>query len=195
MVRDKKDIAKKGPGSATGAPQSLPQSLGDVFNSHYDEILNYVRGKVGAGPPDPDDITQQTFANFAAHGDRASIRNPVGFLVRIAGNLIIDHARKSGTRLNVSANGDDFDFIAGARDEISPEIVVLSRERFDCVIAALAQLPRRQRRFVLLNRLEGLSYTDIARQNGVSESTARREVEAGVAYCRRALNELMNDDA
>lgn len=172
-----------------GAP-----SLQAVFDACYADVFAFARGKVGFGPPDPDDIVQQAFANFAALEDRSSVRNPVAFLISSAGNLITDHARKSATRFNVNVSGAEFDFIVADHDELSPEIVLLGRERFDCVVAALKQLPRRRRRFVLLNRLEGMSYTEIARQNGVSEATARREVEAGVAFCREALARLMNDE-
>ena len=179
---------------AQAPPVDGQTRLAAVFSESYRDVFAFVRGRVGAGPPDPDDIVQQAFANFAAMDDRSGVNNPTAFLVRTAGNLITDHARKSATRLNVSVNNDELDFIVGDRDEISPEIVVLGRERLALVVAALERLPRRQRRFVLLNRLEGKSIADIALHNGVSQSTARREIEAGLEFCRQALAELMNDD-
>lgn len=175
--------------SENDGSRALP-SLGDVFKNNYAEVLRFVRSRVGAGPPDPDDIVQQAFAKFASHTSRDRVRNPTAFLIRVSSNLIKDHARKSATRFNVSVNGDEFDSISNVRDEISPEIVVLGRERLNAVLSALKKLPRRQRRFVLLNRIEGQGIKEIAAQNGVSQSTARREVENGVAACRQALTNL-----
>ncbi|WP_158085585.1 RNA polymerase sigma factor [Henriciella aquimarina] len=184
---------KNSVGHAGDAPTN-PHSLQGVFEESYREIFAFVRGKVGAGPPDPDDIVQQAFAKYAALADRSAIGNPTAFLIRTAGNLIKDHARKSSTRFNVSVNGAELDFVASNHDDLSPEIVLLGRERFQCVVAALKELPRRRRRFVLLNRLEGMSYVEIARMSGTSESTVRKEVKAGVATCRRALAKLMGDE-
>ena len=190
------DRGQKGkPKNVTALTQKAPK-LKDVFADYYHEILRIVRSKVGNGPPDPEDIVQQAFANYAATDDRGAIRNPAAFLTRAATNLIADHSRRSATKLNVSATDEGEDFFAGHHDELSPEIVVIGRESLHQVISALEELPRRQRRFLLLNRLDGISYADISRQNGVSAATVRREVEAGVAYCRKALaNKTTKDDA
>ena len=173
---------------------AAPKPLAQIYADYQDELFVFVRGKVGSGPPDPDDIVQQAFANYAACDDRASIRNPIAFLVRTAGNLIHDHFRRSATRLNVSADGAALDEMIETRDELSPEIVVLGRERFSIVMAALEALPSRQRRFLLMNRIEGMSYTAIAKAESVSVSTALREVEAAVAACQAALMRMTSDD-
>lgn len=155
------------------SPGDAVDSLGALYARHRDEVLTFVKGKVGSGPPDPEDIVQQTFANFAARDDRKTIDRPIAFLVRSAHNLITDYFRAAAHRRYVSVDDGDLDQVIEDRDELSPEIVVLGRERLGCVTAALERLPRRRRRFVLLSRIEGLSYTEIARQNGVSISTSR----------------------
>ena len=144
------------------------------------------------GPPDPDDIVQQAFANFAALDNRKAIERPIAFLMSTTRNLITDHFRRSARRNTETVDASRFDDILDTYDELSPEIVILDRERFHCVMDALRSLPTRQRQFLLLNRIEGLSYTAIAKANGVSISTARREVEAGVAACH-AVVEAMTD--
>lgn len=173
---------------------AAPKSLAQIYADCQNELFVFVRGKVGSGPPDPDDIVQQAFANYAARDNRASIRNPIAFLVRSADNLIRDHFRRSATRLNVNADGAALDEMIDTRDELSPEIVVLGRERFSILMATLGSLPSRQRRFLLLNRIEGMSYTAIAKAEGVSVSTALREVEAAVAACQAALMRMTSDD-
>ena len=180
--------------TAQAAKSAAPMSLAQIYTNHREELYQFVRGKVGSGPPDPEDIVQQAFANYAARDNPTSIENPGGFLVRTAHNLISDYFRRSATRLNITMDEARLEAALTDHDEISPEIVVLGRERFQCVMKALQALPRRQRRFLLLNRLNGLSYTAIAKANGVSVSTALREVESGVAACQAALARMLNDD-
>ena len=184
MVRAKKNKVKGG---------SAP-SLARIYATHAVEVLAFVRGKVGDGPPDPDDIVHQAFANFAAREEGDRIGNPAAFLIQSARNLIFDHYKRAATRLHVDVEDHILEDVIETHDEISPEIVVLGRERLNCVIAALKRLPPRQARFVLLARVEGLSYTEIARTENTSISTARREVEAGVRACLQALQEFMGDD-
>ena len=170
------------------------RSLAGIYEAHAGEVLTFVRSKVGDGPPDPDDIVHQAFANFAARDEDLRIGNPAAFLIQSARNLIFDHYKRAATRLHIDVEDHILEDVIGTHDEISPEIVVLGRERLDCVMAALKRLPPRQARFVLLARVEGLSYTEIARTENTSISTARREVEAGVRACIQALQEFMGDD-
>lgn len=171
------------------------QGLVAAYDSHAAAVLAFVRRKVGDGPPEPEDIVQQAFANFAARTDAATVRNPLAFLIKSARNLIFDHFKKASTRLSVTVDESFFDGAGENHDELSPEIVLLGRERLDCVMTTLRDLPERRTRFLLLARVEGLSYTDIARQHAVSISTVRREVEAGVAACLRAVRQQVDDDA
>ena len=148
------DVKKTGREEKSRARVSAaPKPLAQIYAEHQGELFAFVRGKVGSGPPDPDDIVQQAFANYAASDNRAAILNPIAFLVRTAGNLTHDHFRRFATRFNVSADSGALDKMIQTHDELSPEIVVLGRERFSIVMRALNSLPIRQRRFLLLNRI------------------------------------------
>lgn len=176
------------------SPETCARELHALYTRHIEEVVSFARGKVGAGPPDPEDIAHQAFANYAALEDPKAVRNPIGFVMRTASNLIADHFRRSETKTTFAVDNMILADLIEAVEEIGPETVVLGRERLERVMAALQELPRRQRRFLLLNRIDGVSYTEIARRNGVSSSTAHREVEAAAAFCQRALAELMSDD-
>lgn len=59
--------------------------------------------------------------------------------------------------------------------------VAVARERLELVEGALQALPEAQREAVLLSRVAGLSYEQIARQKGVAESTIRALAARGLA--------------
>lgn len=58
--------------------------------------------------------------------------------------------------------------------------VAVARERLALVDKALQSLPEAQREAVLLSRVAGLSYEEIARQKGVTESTIRALAARGL---------------
>ena len=169
-------------------------TVAGLFRRYRDDIAVFVRKKVGAGPPDPDDIVQQTFATYAALRNPSKVDNPRAFLYRTASNLIADYFKSAFVRTSVPVEDGDFDEIVSETNELTPEIVLLSRERYTRVMDAIDALPRRRRRFLVMHRLQGLSYEEIARRSGVGTSTARREVEAAVGACRVAI-EKMNEES
>lgn len=173
-----------------------PQGMADLFRLHAGEIVAHIRKRVGEGPPDADDIAQQAFAQFAALGAkrRADIDNPRAFLFRTATNLIADYYRSAAVRTGVQMGHADPDIFMQEWDDHTPEIVLLSKERYQRVMDAVAALPRRRRRFFLLHRIKGWSYRKIARENGVGVGAVCRDVEAALAACRRALETLEEDE-
>ena len=108
-------------------------------------------------------------------------------------NIILDYFRRPVNRHKVSADEIGLEKILLDADEITPEIVLLDREVMQVVIATVRGLKQRQRRFMLLNRIHGMSYTEIARRNGTSISTAKRETEAAVNAIRHALVDLIDE--
>ena len=186
MVGEKRQKTREANSSST--------TLATLFDRYRSELVAFARTKVGDGPPDPEDLAQQAFARFAALKEPQRVSNERAFLYRTVANLVIDHFKGADYRRSVPCDPSDFEDLSVDRDQISPEIVLLDKERYALVLAAVEKLPRRQRRFLILNRLEGMSYTEIAARNGVCISTARREVEIAVGACRQALLRLNDYD-
>lgn len=67
----------------------------------------------------------------------------------------------------------------------SPDAAAVAREELRSLRAALRTLPRRARRVLLLNRLDGLSYAEIAHALGVSVSTVEKDMIRALEVCRR----------
>ncbi|MEA2362208.1 MAG: hypothetical protein QOD71_1353 [Thermoleophilaceae bacterium] len=132
---------------------------------YREPLLRYCRGIL---PPDrAEDAVQQTFVN--AHAAIAAGRSGDQlrpWLYRIAHNLAIDELRKrrgSHEALSEEMPGGD-----------PPEEIFSRRERLAVVLAALEELPPRQRDALLLRELEGRSYDEIASALGVGDGAVRQ---------------------
>ena len=183
----------KSNGDAALANMARP-ALREVVERYRPGLVAHVRRKVADGPPDPADIAQQALANYVAMANRDGVKQPEAFLKSVANNLIADYFKSAAVRYQADVTPDSLESVLPDDDQFSPELVLMGKERFNCVLDAMRKLPRRQRRFLILNRIDGLSYTAIAARNGVSNSTARREVEAAVEACRAAIAKLEHDD-
>ena len=169
------------------ASQYSGQPLTELYGRYRAELLALVRRTIGRGPPEPEDIVQQTFLNFVAQP--TDWVNPRAYLHRTAHNLAINASKRERVRRKYLEASPDPKEIQDARPDWDPEIVLRDRQRYALVKAAIRALPRRQRLYLLMNRVEGLSYAEIGRRVNLSESVIRRQVALAVAECSAALRE------
>lgn len=167
------------------APRLIAQSgneafLDGLYRAHRQELCLYIRRKFGAGPPEPEDVAQSAFARFAALENHREIPNPKAYLMLTARNLVID-ARRRGT----TAAGAEQDLRQVHENDHDPsaEDVLSSREELNRLAEIVAELKPKQRVAFLMNRLDGLSYAEIARRMKISESGARLLVNEALAVC------------
>lgn len=191
------DQAKQSPVSGAAAlaePPGRPEGpaaldVQALFEHHQDEICAYLRAKFGEGPPEPDEIAQAAFAKLSALPPEQEIENPRAFLYSTARNLMIDELRKRQRRDRHQQSAIDSCAEENV-DALTPERVLLAKERFAVMRATLQTLPSRQRDVLILSRIEGLTYTEIARRIGISETSVRRDIAAGMAQLHRAVKRM-----
>lgn len=158
--------------------------LAALYRRHWAELVGYARRTFGAGPPEPEDIVQATFARFAALPANTEVANPRAFLFRTAHNIGVDAQR---SRIRAGAAASDPQLAPNDGRDFSPEDVLVSRDELARLEATLAQLRPRQRTALLMHRLDGLSFAEIGRRMGVSPSGARKLVEQGFAASMAAM--------
>jgi RNA polymerase sigma-70 factor (ECF subfamily) len=71
----------------------------------------------------------------------------------------------------------------------SPEMTVLYRSELHRLLHSIAQLPPRRREAFVLNRIEGLSYDDVAERMGISRNTVITQIVSALAELDRRLSE------
>lgn len=166
--------------------------LAALYERYCAELVRYILAKFGAGPPDPEDVAQSAFEKFASSGKPSEIANPRAFLYAAARNIVIDHHRREAVRRK---NAGDLQVAAEQKnhDEITPERVLLEKERYAIFEEALTRMPLRRRKMLLMNRREGLSCPEIAKRFGVSETVVRNQVSLAVRQCLDLLEARLKD--
>jgi RNA polymerase sigma-70 factor, ECF subfamily len=129
--------------------------------------------------PDAEDVAQETFLKLHRHGLSFSSDAAIGaWLYRVAVNLCLDRhrARRPSAELpELAAEGD------------SPEANVLGGERKRKLMAALAQLPPKERAAIVLREIEGLSTAEVAEALGSTEGTVRSQITHAMTRLRGML--------
>lgn len=160
-------------------------TLRDIYRRYRSDLCRYISRAFGNGPPEPEDIVQAAFYNFAALENPQAVRNPRALLYCIARNIAIRQHQREAIFVRDGAEQAHVD--AENSDEIDPERVLMSEERAALLNEALTKMPEQRRKVLILNRLHGLSYAEISRRTGISQTQVKRLVAWALTDCKRAL--------
>ena len=162
--------------------------LKTLYRKHWRELCAYAARTFGAGPPDPEDLAQTAFFQFAALDAPEKVKQPRAYLYRSVHNAGIAYHRREETKIKY-AGTVDLIVAPDKTDDVTGERVLLVRERLRLVEAAVAAMPDKKRTVLLLARYEGLSKAEIAHRLKVSETQVKRLLEQAVLECRRAVSD------
>lgn len=162
-------------------------ALDKLYRTLRAEVARFVRSRFGPGPPDPEEVMQAAFERLArAQQADIQINNPRSYLMTVASNIVRDYHRQAAVRTSAC-----LEMALRARDlevsEVTPEHVLIDRQRLDILKLALARMPEMRRRVFLFIRVEGMGVAEVARQFGVSETTVYKHVSRAMQDCVAAL--------
>jgi len=172
--------------SAVAGETGQSEYINQLYLLYWPALCEYLRSRFGTDPGDPEDIAQLTFTRFAGLENYRDIKNPKAFLFATARNIAVDEFRKARIRLAHLQDNLNKE-VAKSVDDFSPENVLLLKERLALMHAAIEKLPEKQRRILLLHRLDKMTYTQIAEKTGMSETTVRRMIAKAVERIYRQV--------
>ena len=158
--------------------------LDRLFLLHGQEIERYLARQVNCTETAAD-LTQEAFFRLLQHNGRDSIKNVRAFLFRIASNLAKDHLRKSRRRQTETVTPENLTLVADKAPPMDRRLE--DRERLEVLSRAIAELPARTQDIFKFNRIQGLSYNEIARRMGISESTVQKHLATALAHATTRL--------
>jgi RNA polymerase sigma-70 factor (ECF subfamily) len=147
---------------------NLPPSFDEVMHRHEREIMRFVLRATG-NREDALDLFQETWLRaYRAYRQVDSAEGLRPWLFRIASNLCLNRRRDRARRARVIAD-----------TELREEHAGVAAGAHDAVIhlkSMLTRLPNKQRQAVMMRKLGGLEYGEIAVALGCSEEAARADV-------------------
>lgn len=168
--------------------QTTPRTLIECFQQHYPDLLQFLIRQL-RDTELAADIAQETYLRLVALGEpKTLIEQPRAFIFRVASNLAIDQQRRESRHSQRRAPEE----LASSETDrrLCAETIHLARERLNSLDAALAELPTNYSQALMLSRLDGLTYTEIGQQLGVSPSMVAKYIAQALKHCRHSLNIL-----
>lgn len=126
----------------------------------------------GVAEQDADELVQEAYLKIERYEREQTARSREALLVTAAVNLSIDRRRRDARA--PFADIGELHHIADAGPD--PAEIIEQQRRLQHVKSGLETLPERTRRILLRRRLDGLSYAEIAADEGMSVAAVEKQV-------------------
>jgi RNA polymerase sigma-70 factor (ECF subfamily) len=156
--------------------------LEGLYSDHHGWLQGWLRKRMGS-VNDAADLTQDTFLSIITSGVCRDIREPRPFLVTVARRLMARSFRRKLLETSY------LEALASLPEDSapSPEVQLLALEALQQLDVALDGLPAVVREAFLLAHLQGLSYSKIADQLRVSQSSVKQYLSRANRHCLFAI--------
>lgn len=161
-------------------PLSRDAWLRDLVLRYRQPLVRYfIRKGVPTGLAE--DCSQEVFLRLA-RTDEETVQNAEAYLFTIASSVLVTWARKAKSHREAQhCPIDDFSLVSG---EASPDRVLEGRDALLRLASALSELPADTREMFLLNREDGLTYTQIAARYAVGVKVVERHIIRALNHIR-----------
>ena len=166
----------------------MPASLTAIYLDHRQSLLGRAL-RIVRDMPTAEDVIQESYLRACNAVQKGPIDNIGAFLHRTVHNLALDQIRRRRTQERFEAPAcEAADPLEVACGTPSVEDRLLHRERLAQFMGAMEALPDRARRIWVLNRVEGMSYPQIAAHLGVSQGTVFNDMKLAMGHFVDALS-------
>ncbi|MEM8983929.1 MAG: sigma-70 family RNA polymerase sigma factor [Pseudomonadota bacterium] len=174
------DVAKSAPSDRLTDETSRFDELESLYTEYVKPLSVALRTLYGDGPPDPEEVAQEAFHRVINHKDHSSIANLKAFIWRTARNLVFDEKKRAVVRRRYDFEVERL-FFPFEGDGSTPETLITAREQLELINQALADMPEKRRRALILHRIEGLTLTEVGRRLGIGRTAVAKHVARAAA--------------
>jgi RNA polymerase sigma factor (sigma-70 family) len=137
---------------------------------------------------DARDLAQEAMLRVHKFQQSQTLDNARAFLFKTANNLAIDQIRRTHlhdkylrSEMPADQEEDNYQFAP------SPERTAAAKQELDNIYAVVDKMPTKVKRAFLLNRDRDLSYTEIAKEMGVSNSMVEKYITEALKVLRQQI--------
>lgn len=167
---------------ASPAAEGRDGEISALYVAEAPRLWRFFRRRI-ACPDEASDLVQETFTRAVAQPGDTIVRNPGGYLTRIARNLLHDRA-KFARRRSVDRHEPIEEALLTGTDQVR---LLEARDMLDRLELAMLELRPRDREIFMAHRLEGLTYAEIADRTGVSAKVVEKAIARALVEIDRAL--------
>jgi RNA polymerase sigma factor (sigma-70 family) len=155
-----------------------------LFRSEAPGLARFVRSRIGR-EEEVHDLVQEAFVCLAAARPQILLERPEAYLQRIARNLVFDRYRRTDPlRRPTHVAIDEAVSVAIPPEQ---EWAIEADDARSRYIAVLDTLAPRTREIFLLNRVDGVSYGDIAQRLGLTSKAIEYHMSRALAQLHQAF--------
>ncbi|MBW2368918.1 MAG: RNA polymerase sigma factor [Deltaproteobacteria bacterium] len=168
-------------------PAESDQGFDAVYAQCNNALNRYLSRRLNS-KEDVEDMAQEVYLRFVQHY-RPRKKSPLGFLYKIASNLIKDHFRRQSARFaDAHVNYEDVEL---ASPMASPEEILRSRQGIEAFNKVLETLNPTMRRVFLLHRFCGLTHEEIAYEMEISKNVVHNHIYQVLIQFRKKIPEYI----
>ncbi len=151
-----------------------------LFDQYYEGIKSFLYYKTGDIAV-AEDIVQEVFIKLWDKREQIEMKTVKSFLFTIANNLAINHLKHQNIVFNFSKNESRPGKVE------SPHFQLELKEFQESLERLLAEMPENYRIVFLMNRIEKLTYSEIAERLDLSVKAIEKRMSKALAYLRERL--------
>lgn len=169
------------------APESsgVNNRFAQWFKDWRKPVRHWLSRRASVPAAELDDLAQEVFLRLLRYSEQTAVENPLGYLLRIAGNVASEWRERA--RVSKPHQQSWLDDLLIEPDE-EPENWACQAGTNQRVQAAVDRLPRRQREVLLLRVNEGLTYKQIAARLGLTQRSVLRDLSRAYSQLRMQLD-------
>jgi RNA polymerase sigma-70 factor (ECF subfamily) len=156
-------------------------SFKKIFDKYYDNIRNFLYYRSG-NIETAEDLVQDVFLRLWENREKIREESVGGYLYTIAANLIKNHYRR---------NEISYQFINSLtqkNNSESPEFLMEMQEFDHRLQQTLAAMPEKSRDVFLMNRIDGLTYGEIADRLQLSIKAVEKRMHKALSFLKEHLD-------
>lgn len=161
------------------------KTLRDVLIDRYEDFTRSLSRQLGSREM-AEDALQDTFLRLAREGDLGVVRDPRGYVYRMAYNMAAEKQRTERRRLTVPDAEALFDMLD---DTPGPEEIAVARSELRRAQEALSELPERCQAIFRAAWGEGLTSNAIAARYNLSPRMIQMELKKAADHVAARLAE------
>jgi len=159
-----------------------PKDFKMIYDTHFDDLRRYLIYRSG----DQDlsgDIAQNVFMKVWTKKIELASGNIKSLLFKMATDEFISHIRRKKVE---RAYSDSIDLRLLQESDNGDDELKDKKEQFK---KALNQLPEKQRTALLMNKMQGLTYEEIAESLNLSEKAIEKRISQALGTLKQNLNQ------